>query len=103
MEAASATVKEQYLPTPQASDASEVVNKAGTKANVKQTAVSETSKSTKPGKKQQGSSCYHVFMTLRFLLFLIQYTFTDQLDYEFSVFFVNEYILVKTVCAVSRV
>jgi len=51
-EAESVTVKEQTVPKPPASITSEAVSSVVTKANMKQTASSESKKSTKPDKKQ---------------------------------------------------
>jgi len=64
VETASATVKQQNLPAPQASTASEVVNKNSAKAGVKQATVAESNKSAKAGKKQQGISHYQLATTI---------------------------------------
>jgi len=59
MEAASVTVKQQNLSTPQATATREVENKDGAKASIKQAKVSESNKSAKAGKKQQGTCLSH--------------------------------------------
>ena len=71
VEAVSVTVKQQKLPVPPASTVSEVVNKDGAKANVKEATVSDLNKSAKSGKKQKGISLYQVDITLLFLLLIV--------------------------------